>query len=178
MVPLATPGPFHLEATVRVLQRRPVNALDSWESGCHLRVLRLSRGLALCAVQNLGTIDDCDGSGLSVSGVLAGNDVDWYEYDGTDGFSCLVTPTRNITADGQVRLCKYLECNSGTTSVTCPGGTQADTSPQGHPGCCGAPVVAPELECIGTGDESAKVYFRIDKPSAFDCVSYTVNFNY
>ena len=36
---LATQAPFHLEATVRVLQRRPANRVDLWEGGRYLRVL-------------------------------------------------------------------------------------------------------------------------------------------
>jgi 3-methyladenine DNA glycosylase/8-oxoguanine DNA glycosylase len=55
--PLATRGPFHLEATVRVLQRRPTNLVDVWENERYLRVLGLNDGLGLVEVRNLGTID-------------------------------------------------------------------------------------------------------------------------
>jgi 3-methyladenine DNA glycosylase/8-oxoguanine DNA glycosylase len=54
---LATRGPFHLEATVRVLQRRPTNLVDVWENERYLRVLRLNDSLGLVEVRNLGTID-------------------------------------------------------------------------------------------------------------------------
>ena len=57
---LATRGPFHLEATVRVLQRRPSNAVDVWEHGRYLRVLPVSNGLALVEVANRGTIAEPD----------------------------------------------------------------------------------------------------------------------
>jgi DNA-3-methyladenine glycosylase II len=57
---LATRAPFHLEATVRVLQRRPSNLVDVWERGRYMRVLALSDGLALVEVQNRGTIDNPD----------------------------------------------------------------------------------------------------------------------
>jgi DNA-3-methyladenine glycosylase II len=59
-VPLATRGPFHLEATVRVLQRRPTNMIDVWEQDRYLRVLVTTDGLALVEVANRGTIDDPD----------------------------------------------------------------------------------------------------------------------
>jgi 3-methyladenine DNA glycosylase/8-oxoguanine DNA glycosylase len=59
-VPLATPGPFHLEATVRVLQRRPSNRVDVWQHDHYLRVLETSEGLALVEVANHGTIDAPD----------------------------------------------------------------------------------------------------------------------
>ena len=57
---LATRAPFHLEATARVLQRRPSNLVDIWELGRYLRVLTLPEGLALVEVQNRGTIDNPD----------------------------------------------------------------------------------------------------------------------
>jgi len=53
---LATRGPFHLQATVRVLQRRPINPLDVWDGGRYLRVLRMERGCVLVGVHNAGTI--------------------------------------------------------------------------------------------------------------------------
>jgi DNA-3-methyladenine glycosylase II len=55
---LATAGPFHLEATVRVLQRRPTNLVDVWDEPRYLRVLATADGPALVAVRNRGTLDD------------------------------------------------------------------------------------------------------------------------
>ena len=57
---LRTRAPFHLEATVRVLQRRPTNLVDVWEGDRYLRVLGSSPDLALVEVQNRGTIDEPD----------------------------------------------------------------------------------------------------------------------
>lgn len=51
---------MHLEATVRVLQRRPSNLVDTWESDHYRRVLATSDGLALVDVRNQGTIDAPD----------------------------------------------------------------------------------------------------------------------
>jgi 3-methyladenine DNA glycosylase/8-oxoguanine DNA glycosylase len=50
--------PFNLEATVRVLQRRPTNLVDVWEDGRYLRVLSEPR--ALVEVTNRGTLDTPD----------------------------------------------------------------------------------------------------------------------
>jgi DNA-3-methyladenine glycosylase II len=58
--PLATPAPFHLEATVRVLQRRPTNAVEVWEEGRWLRAFTTTEGLVLSAVNNRGSIDAPD----------------------------------------------------------------------------------------------------------------------
>lgn len=53
---LETRAPFHLEATVRVLQRRPTNLVDVWEDGRYLRVLTMPEGPVLLEVVNHGTI--------------------------------------------------------------------------------------------------------------------------
>lgn len=58
--PLTTGAPFHLEATVRVLQRRPTNLVDLWEDGKYLRVLNLPEGSVLVEVSNAGTLDAPD----------------------------------------------------------------------------------------------------------------------
>lgn len=57
---LNTRAPFHLEATVRVLQRRPTNLIDVWEHDRYLRVLGTPGDLALVEVENRGTIDEPD----------------------------------------------------------------------------------------------------------------------
>jgi 3-methyladenine DNA glycosylase/8-oxoguanine DNA glycosylase len=49
---LWTPAPFHLEATVRVLQRRPLNRVDVWAGDHYVR-----EGVE---VRNLGTVDAPD----------------------------------------------------------------------------------------------------------------------
>src|SRR5689334_14622998 len=55
---LATRAPFHLEATVRVLQRRPVNRVDLWEGDCYLRVLPTAEGRVLVEVRDFGNNDE------------------------------------------------------------------------------------------------------------------------
>lgn len=54
---LAVRGPFHLEATVRVLQRRPANPVDLWLHDRYQRVLAAPGGPVLVSVWNRGTID-------------------------------------------------------------------------------------------------------------------------
>lgn len=125
----------------------------------------------------LGTIDDCDSSVMSFSGVLGDNDVDWFEYDGTDVSFCSVNPSRTITADAQVRLCKYPTCVQGTPEFTCPAGTSQDST-GGLLGCCSTGEVSFGFGCSGTISDDATVYLRIDKPSGFSCVSYSVSFHY
>lgn len=57
---LATRGPFHLEATVRVLQRRPGNRVDVWAKDRYQRVFETAGGVALAEVRNHGSVDEPD----------------------------------------------------------------------------------------------------------------------
>jgi DNA-3-methyladenine glycosylase II len=57
---LDTRAPFHLEATVRVLQRRPGNLVDVWPHDRYVRVFQTGDDLVLVEVENRGTIDDPD----------------------------------------------------------------------------------------------------------------------
>ncbi len=54
---LPVTAPFHLEATVRVLQRRPTNLVELWEGEHYLRALATADGLVLVEVTNHGTLD-------------------------------------------------------------------------------------------------------------------------
>jgi DNA-3-methyladenine glycosylase II len=49
--------PFHLEATVRLLQRRPSSLIDVWDRSGYRRVLRADEKYFLCTVRNVGSID-------------------------------------------------------------------------------------------------------------------------
>lgn len=49
--------PFHLEATVRLLQRRPSSVIDAWDGTSYRRVLPADGRYFLCTVRNVGSID-------------------------------------------------------------------------------------------------------------------------
>jgi DNA-3-methyladenine glycosylase II len=57
---MPTAAPFHLEATVRVLQRRPTHLVDVWEDDRYLRLLATPQGPVLFEARNHGTIDAPD----------------------------------------------------------------------------------------------------------------------
>jgi len=54
---LQTQAPFHLEATVRVLQRRASNRVDRWDGERYQRLLPSAAGPVLIEVHNAGSID-------------------------------------------------------------------------------------------------------------------------
>lgn len=72
--PLATRPPFHLEGTVRLLQRRPSSRVDVWQQGRYRRVLRTPRGLVAVEVRNDGSIDGPDVRWRTGPGAPAGAD--------------------------------------------------------------------------------------------------------
>ncbi|HET6726074.1 MAG TPA: AlkA N-terminal domain-containing protein [Gammaproteobacteria bacterium] len=55
--PLAAIAPFNLEATVRVLQRRPANRVEVLEDGRYRRLFETPQGLVLAEVENKGSIE-------------------------------------------------------------------------------------------------------------------------
>ena len=59
-IQLPTRAPFHLEATVRVLQRRPSNLVDVWEHDRYVRLLEVDGHPIMVEVENGGTIDSPD----------------------------------------------------------------------------------------------------------------------
>jgi DNA-3-methyladenine glycosylase II len=67
---LATRAPFHLEATVRVLQRRPTSRVDLWEGDRYHRVLRVGETPVLVELRNKGSIENPDVRFSVLSGEL------------------------------------------------------------------------------------------------------------
>lgn len=128
---------------------------------------------------DLGNIDDCDSSTLSLPGVLGAiNDVDYFQFTGTDTISCMTNPSIEVISSSPVRSCIYFECSAGSTSVTCPMGSTNDTSPSGKLGCCAqdGALTVDSLDCQGL-DDSALVVIRIDSaPQA--CSSYNATLSF
>jgi DNA-3-methyladenine glycosylase II len=55
-IDLPTVGPFNLEATVRLLQRRPSNRVDRWSAGAYWRAVPTANGPRLLQVTNRADI--------------------------------------------------------------------------------------------------------------------------
>jgi DNA-3-methyladenine glycosylase II len=57
---LMTQAPYALEATVRLLQRRPVNRVDRWVDGRYCRAVRTAAGMRLVRVWEAGSVEAPD----------------------------------------------------------------------------------------------------------------------
>lgn len=138
-------------------------------------------GASLTTAVRLPTIDDCDGSGRSVSGTLAGpTDAAWFVFRGSDTVGCAVDATVSTRTSG-LRLCVFARCATGATTYKgCRDGEKtvlgADT------GCCGVDLVSLQHACGGTSggttDDTADVYVRVEAPSATACLPYSVGYHY
>lgn len=125
----------------------------------------------------LPDIDDSDGSGSTLSGVLEGaEDTDWFSYGVADGGLAILDPNRTLTMDGPVELCKFYRCNtSEAMPAGCGAGARADVLFDGTSGCCATDQnVAINVECEG-GDDSGTVFVRLST-TADECVSYSVDY--
>jgi hypothetical protein len=129
---------------------------------------------------NLGGIN-CNDASQEYSGVLAGDgDVDWFQWHGEDfGCGMLSDPdvVHNLTANDNLRLCVFVECDMGNPAFQCQNGAQMNMSPDGRPGCCDNNSITYTLNCMGA-PETAQVYVRLDMADADTCVDYTVEYSY
>lgn len=128
---------------------------------------------------SLGEITDADASGSFACGtVVGGGDVDWYTFSGVDAFLNMVDPSRTLVTENDAgRLCVYLQCDNGQTTVSCGANDTADTAPLGQKGCCGYGTVSPGLNCAGL-DDSAKVWIKVDNPDMLACVPYRLDYHF
>jgi len=127
---------------------------------------------------DLGAIGDPDGDGDTFTGLVAGqSDKDWFKYKGSDENFSTVDPTRTISSSDAIRICKYAQCITGNTDVSCPSGTNTATSPDGRSGCCSDHGFTLDLNCTGTVSDDATIYIRVDS-QVQACVTYSVDYHY
>jgi hypothetical protein len=122
----------------------------------------------------LTAIDDCDGSGSTITGTSSGNeDLDVLKYEGKDSSLCSAYPYAKITS-GAVTVCVKPVCKVGKTTVgSCTKGTLTAGA------CCGTEAEA-VFNCEGTTAENATVYMTV-KPNASvagTCSTYALAYHY
>lgn len=125
--------------------------------------------------RDLGAINDCDSNGAQIAHSLEVGDVDWFRYQGSDNFGCVVDPTRSLVTTGELRMCKFAECLEGEVSVTCEDGSSPATSPNLHPGCCHTTGFGMDVDCPGT-DDDAIITIRFDQNTT--CADYVLDYHY
>lgn len=126
----------------------------------------------------LADIDDCDDHGGNVKGTLAPGDVDWFTFKASDSAFCSIHPFVRLASADNVSICMFFKCDSGTTEVQCPEGTQDWSSNPSHPGCCTSLTpMEPTLNCTGTIDETARVWLQVSWLENTDCRSYSIDYH-
>ncbi|MBK9756142.1 MAG: hypothetical protein IPO88_22135 [Nannocystis sp.] len=124
----------------------------------------------------------CMDQPANLTGVLNGDvDVDWFRFRGIDSMACgFNNPfvSEVLVASDAVRVCVFAECDQGTPAFMCPQGSQNDNSPDGRPGCCGMGNMAFMWNCMGSQNETADFYVRLDQAPADSCVDYSVDYSF
>lgn|GEM_PF-2450977 len=110
-----------------------------------------------------------------VMGSTEPEDVDWFSFIFDDlGDDCPMSDgtIAIATADEDVEVCMYFECDAGAASVNCGADSDA-TSPDGLTGCCGTNSVQPDFFCSGVNNDS-EVRLRVGGLEANACVEYAL----
>jgi hypothetical protein len=121
----------------------------------------------------------CGAAAKEQSGVIAGSDVDWYDYGGNGTITCATAPTVEVDHPS-LRACVFVECNgAGTTTVTCAQGATA-TSPDGLKGCCasGGNEAETTVACSNLLDKSIDVHMRVDQSPASPAACFAYKLAY
>lgn len=120
----------------------------------------------------------CGAAGKEQTGVIAGADSDWYKYTGSAPPLCTPAPTVKVDHPS-LRACVYLECNSGSTTVTCAQGATA-TSPDGLKGCCanGGNEAEATVACGITLNNGFSVEMRVDQSPASPAACFAYKLSY
>jgi hypothetical protein len=120
----------------------------------------------------------CDGGSATTSGALDGVDADWFTFHGNPGIACFGGPSAQVTADSDIVVCMYFECDQGTTMVQCDAAATAGDSPDGRPGCCGTNRVDVDSVDCGFGNgEAAQVWVRASAADAV-CLGYELEYEF
>lgn len=124
----------------------------------------------------------CQDDASVLAGVLDGDaDVDWFTYRGVDSQACgFNNPfvSHTLTASDAVRLCVFAECDQGDPQFMCPQGSQNSDSPDNRPGCCGMGDLTFQWNCMGSQNETADFFVRLDQAPADSCVDYSVSYSF
>lgn len=123
----------------------------------------------------------CDDRPKELGGVLAGPaDVDWYRYHASGAMGCFGQPeaVHNLDASEYLRVCVFVDCDQGAPDFDCDGDAQMNESPDGLPGCCNDGPISFTLNCMGSPQESAQMYVRLDMAGADACIDYAVEYSF
>ncbi|MEM6990777.1 MAG: hypothetical protein AAF721_09775 [Myxococcota bacterium] len=125
---------------------------------------------------DLGPVQGC--AVAEIAGAVDAGDSDWFTYQGTHDPECALDTSGILTADPELEVCMFWECEQGTEQVVCFGMPEA-ISPGGRPGCCGPAnnVVFMQRQCLGVGDQpNGDVYLEVRGGEVASCVDYDLGY--
>lgn len=119
----------------------------------------------------------CGADPMATAGGLDGGESDWFTYHAQDVPACFERPSVIVTADVDLAVCIFAECDMGGTTVTCSDGADASDSPGGRRGCCDQNTVGiGDMNC-GLNGLNATVFVRVTSVEPA-CVVYGLAWEY
>jgi len=105
----------------------------------------------------------------AAQGSIGTDEIDWWTYRGLADGECDESMVI-VTADADLEVCAYFECDMGGENVNCVGSRSA-TSPDGREGCCGDGYVTSANACVGMSSNGV-VLIGVSGPVEPMCVEY------
>ncbi len=116
--------------------------------------------------ETLGSADLGDEDWFTFQTVDLGED-DCPQSDGTIAI---------VTADEDLEVCIFFDCDAGAATVNCPT-DEEETSPDGWPGCCGTASVEPAHFCTGI-DNNGTASVRVGGVETQMCIDYELAYRF
>jgi hypothetical protein len=120
------------------------------------------------------------GSLAEMPGNVDNTDVDWWTYHGIADDTCGENTIVIISADEELEVCMYFECDMGNAQVVCAAASDDATSAEGRPGCCGmGSTQYTTTSCLGAAaSDSGTIYMSVAGPEEGICVPYDIAYRF
>lgn len=124
-----------------------------------------------------GDVVMCGAPAMMASGGLDGAESDWFTFQADGGNFCFSDPRAAVTADADLAVCMFAECDTGDTNVNCSGGAADLDSPDGAAGCCDQNTVTLDFGCGFMGAGNGTIWVRVTSVEAA-CIPYELAWEY
>lgn len=116
---------------------------------------------------------------VAIEAELGGaTDEDWFKQSVEQTGAAQVQPTVEVSAAEPVRVCLYIGCGAGTTTIDC-GSAMPHTSESNTDGCCADDSVSFTYTCEGAIDHDASTYLRITTAGPTEtCLPYALTYRF
>jgi hypothetical protein len=105
-------------------------------------------------------------------------DEDWFKVPLEQAGAMLPQPTVSVSAPEPMRVCVYVGCSTGETTIDC-GSYTPHTNGGNSEGCCGEDLVSASYGCTGAVELDASTYLGITTAAPVEaCVPYDLDYDF